>query len=175
MPTDAERLAIAEAMIDAFYSFDPEPLAALLIDAGESADQLLYYQGWAEGGNYKIIERGACVAVSQVQVRCPVTVEDDPVMALGTDFKVTDTFTITFEGTTISGVETSSNDQPIYYLARDWVQANMPEIMEGPCKDSFAGGATPGDCARAMAEGYRAFAASDEFPGLDAKPAEPAS
>jgi len=175
MPTHAERLAIAEAMIDAFYSFDPESLAALLIDAGESADQLLYYQGWAEGGNYKIIERGPCVAVTQSQVRCPVTVEDDPVMALGSDFKVTDTFTITFEGTTISDVETSSNDQPIYYQARDWVLANMPEIMAGPCKGFFAGGPTPGDCARAMAEGYRAFAASDEFPGLDTEPTEPAS
>jgi hypothetical protein len=173
-PDTAERLAIAEALIDAFYSFDPERLAALLIDAGESADQLLYYQGWAEGGNYKIIERGACVAVTQSQVRCSITVEDDPVMALGSDFKVTDTFTISFDGTKISDVETSSNDQPIYYLARDWVRANMPEIMEGPCKGFFAGGPTPGDCARAMAEGYREFAASDEFPGLDTEPTEPA-
>ena len=175
MPTRAERLAIAEALIDAFYSFDPEPLAALLNDAGESADQLLYYQGWAEGGNYKIIERGPCIAVTQSSVRCSVTVEDDPVRALGSDFKVTDTFTITFEGTTISAVETSSNDQPIYYLARDWVLANMPGIMEGPCKGFFAGGPTPGDCARAMVEGYRAFAASNEFPGPDSEPIEPAS
>ena len=79
-------------MINAFYSFDPEPLAALLSDAGASAEALLYYQGWAEGGNYKIIERGTCVSVTPEQVQCSITVEDDPVMALGSDFKVTDTF-----------------------------------------------------------------------------------
>ena len=33
-PDIAEQLAIAEAMIDAFYSFDPKPLSALLKDAG---------------------------------------------------------------------------------------------------------------------------------------------
>lgn len=173
-PEITERLAIAEAMIDAFYSFDPDRLAPLLAGAGEAATRLLYYQGWAEGGNYRIVERGACVAATPTQVRCPVTVEDDPVMALGTDFKVTDTFTITFDGTTISGVETSSNDQPIYYLARDWVRENMPEVMEGPCQGFFEGGPTPGDCARAMTAGYRAFAASDAFPGLDSEPSESA-
>ncbi len=170
----AERLKIAEAMIDAFYSFDAERLAPLLTDAGESAAQLLYYQGWAEGGNYRIVNRAPCVADTPTQVRCPITVEDDPVMALGTDFKVTDTFTITFTGKTITAVDTSSNDQPIYYQARDWVLENMPEIMEGPCQGFFEGGPTPGDCARAMTEGYRAFAASEDFPGLDAEAPESA-
>ncbi len=167
-PEVAERLSIAEALIDAFYSFDPERLAPLLTAAGESAARLLYYQGWAEGGNYRIVERGSCVADTATQVRCPITVEDDPVMALGSDFKVTDTFTITFDGTTITKVETNSDDQPIYYQAYEWVVENMPEVMEGPCRGFFDGGPTPGACAQAMTAGYRAFAASPEFPGLDA-------
>ena len=48
-------------------------------------------------------------------------------LALAVDFFVTDTFEITFEGGRVSSVETSSNDLPIYYQARDWVRANMPE------------------------------------------------
>ncbi|MEM8767154.1 MAG: hypothetical protein AAGE43_06905 [Pseudomonadota bacterium] len=166
------RLAIAEAMIDAFYSFDPERLAPMLADAEESARHLLYYQGWAEGGNYKIVERGTCMAAGENQIRCAITVEDDPIMALGSDFKVTDTFTITFEGTKISAVETSSDDPPIYYQARDWVFRNMPEVREGPCQGFFDGGPTPGACARAMTTGYRAFAASDDFPGLPGESSE---
>lgn len=154
----------AEAFIDAFYSFEPAQLNPLLAAAGESAGALLYYQGWAEGGNYKIVNRGACVATDEQVVSCPITVEDDPVLALKTNFNVTDTFTLTFDNGQIINVETSSNDQPIYYQAREWVQKTMPEVMTGPCKGYFAGGPTPGDCARAMTEGYRRFAASDDYP-----------
>ena len=100
-------------------------------------------------------------------VVCPITVEDDPVLALNLDFKVTDTFTITFDGTTISNVDTSSNDKPVYYQASAWVRENLPEIMEGPCEGFFAGGPTPQDCARAMTDGYRKFAESDDFPNED--------
>ena len=64
---------------------------------------------------------------------------------------------ITFDGTNIASFKTSSNDQPIYYEARKWVEANMPEVMEGPCLDSNM---TPGDCARAMTKGYAAFYAA---------------
>ena len=159
-------VAVAESMIDAFYSFDPTRLEPLLAEAGEAREKILYYQGWAEGGNYKVLKRPGCVVESPTVVRCPITVEDDPVMALGSDFKVTDTFTLTFEGTTIVNVETSSDDQPIYYQARKWVEKNKPEIMDGPCKDRGAGGKTPGDCARAMTAAYAEFAASDDFPGL---------
>jgi len=160
----AERLAIAESMIDAFYSFEKDQLTPFLAEAGESATEILYYQGWAEGGNYKILMRAPCVAETAERFTCSITVEDDPVLALGTDFKVTDTFAISFEGTVITDVETSSNDQPIYYQAKDWVKENMPEVMEGPCRGFFADGPTPGECARAMTEGYRRFAASDAFP-----------
>ena len=42
--------------------------------------------------------------------------------------------------------------------------SNMPELVAEPCEGFFAGGSTPGDCAIAMAEGYRNFAASDAYP-----------
>jgi len=161
--TGAQNLQAAEAIIDAFYSFNPDKLAPLLADAKESAPALLFYQGWAEGGNYKIINRAPCVADTESSVRCGITVEDDPVLALKLDFKVTDTFTITFDGDKVAAVETSSNDKPIYTQAFEWVVKESPEVMTGPCQGFFADGPTPGDCARAMTEGYRRFAASDAF------------
>ncbi|TXS95571.1 hypothetical protein FV139_06730 [Parahaliea maris] len=144
----------AEAFIDAFYSFDPAQLAPLLEHADESAGKILHYQGWAEGGNYKVLQRQACEAESAWKFHCAVTVQDDPVLALQTGFNVTDTFHLTFAGQAIASIETSSNDQPIYYEAREWVEQNMPEVMAGPCAESAA---TPAACARAMTEGYKAF------------------
>jgi hypothetical protein len=155
----------AEAFIDAFYSFDPAQLQPLLAHADETAAGILYYQGWAEGGNYRVVERGACEVGEDARVHCPITVEDDPVKALKTGFNVTDTFHLTFEDGRIAHIETSSNDQPIYYEARKWVEENLPELIAEPCKDRGTDAGTPGDCARAMTEGYRRFAASDDFPG----------
>ena len=163
---DESNLATAESFIDAFYSFDPAMLETFLASAEASASSILYYQGWAEGGNYKIVDRKPCELDSSNVVNCSITVEDDPVLALGIDFKVTDTFSITFTNSEITAVETSSNDQQIYYDARDWVRKELPEFVEVPCQGYFDGGPTPGDCARAMAEGYRQFAASDDFPEL---------
>lgn len=156
--TDIEQnQMLAEKFIDAFYSFDPEQLAPLLAAAGDSKAQMLYYQGWAEGGDYQIIERKACTGETPDKITCPITVQDNPVLALQTGFFVTDTFSISFSDRKIIRVETSSNDQPIYYEARDWVKKEMPEVMTGPCAGFFAGGETPADCARAMTEGYKQF------------------
>ena len=151
------QIAVAEQFIDAFYSFEPSLLAPLMQQAPDSAPNLLYYQGWAEGGNYKVVNRDACAIEGDNKIACPITVQDDPVLALKTGFDVTDTFHLSFQGNTLVAVDTSSNDQPIYFEARKWVETNQPEVMEGPCKDRNAGGNTPGDCARAMTDGYRAF------------------
>ncbi|MEE4298426.1 MAG: hypothetical protein V2J24_03195 [Pseudomonadales bacterium] len=167
---DAADLATAEAFIDAFYSFDREQLAPLLAAATDSAAGLLYYQGWAEGGNYRVLERAPCAREEAGSVACPVTVQDDPVVALGTGFNVTDTFHLTFENGVIIDVETSSDDQPIYFQARSWVEANMPEVMDGPCANHGTDAGTPADCARAMTAGYAAFAASEDFPGVALPP-----
>ena len=164
-------LAAAEAFIDAFYSFDRDRLAPMLAAAEETAPGLLYYQGWAEGGNYEVLERAPCARGEDGIVACPVTVQDDPVVALGTGFNVTDTFHLTFSEGVIVKVETSSNDQPIYFQARQWVEQNMPEVMTGPCANGGTAAGTPGDGARAMTAGYAAFAASADFPGVPAAPA----
>ena len=150
-------LATAEEMIDAFYSFDASKLQPFLLEAGESEQGILGYQGWAKGGNYIIVSRSPCVAESETEISCAITVQDDPVLALETDFNVTDTFHITFSETVITKVDTSSNDEPIYYEAREWVEENMPEIFEGPCKRTEGIRDSPGVCARAMTEGYRQF------------------
>ena len=164
-PADTEALLpIAESLIDDFYSFDGARLEQALASAGDSKESLLYYQGWAEGGNYEIIERKHCAVKSSNILSCLIMVKDDPMLALAVDFFVTDTFEITFEDRRVSSVETSSNDLPIYYQARDWVRANMPELVAQLCEGCFAGGPKPSDCAQAMAEGYRHFTASDAYP-----------
>ena len=159
------QLQQAEAFIDAFYSFDSAQLGPLMNEAPESKAQLLYYQGWAEGGNYVVLNREPCVFEEPDNIACPVTVRDDPVVALNTGFNVTDTFHLTFKGETLVAVDTSSNDQPIYYEARKWVEANQPEVMSGPCKGRGTPQATPGKCARAMTKGYQAFYETVVLPG----------
>jgi len=157
-------LATAEAFIDAFYSFDRSQLEPFLKVAPESFPAIIYYQGWTEGGNYKVLDRKPCVLVDTSIVECSITVEDDPIMALGIDFKVTDTFTITYNNGAITSVETSSDDPPLYFTARDWVRENRAELIDAPCEGFFDGGPTPDNCARAMAQGYAEFASSPDFP-----------
>ena len=146
--------ATAEIFIDAFYSFDAQKLQSLLAYADETVQAILWYQGWAEGGNYKVLARSDCVAESPYKINCAITVQDDPVLALNTGFNVTDTFHLTFSGTNIAAITTSSNDQPIYFEARQWVEENMPEVISGPCNKQTG---NAGDCARAMTAGYQAF------------------
>lgn len=155
--TLAAQLQTAESMIDAFYSFDAEVLRPMLANAGEAQGRILGYQGWAEGGNYIVLDRAPCARADNNKIDCAITVQDDPVVALETGFHVTDTFHLTFEGSEIVNVETSSNDQPIYYEARKWVEENLPEVMEGPCRRVDGLRVTPGDCARAMTDGYAQF------------------
>jgi len=153
----------AELIIEAFYSFDPSQLRPLLLSAQESLPVIMYYQGWAEGGNYQVLERKSCLQIGVGRVECSITVEDDPVLALGTGYKVTDTFEIVFNNGEVTSVDTSSDDQQVYYDARKWVEGNLPELIEVPCKGAFGDGLTPGDCARAVVEGFAQFAASDDF------------
>ncbi len=168
----APEVALAETFIDAFYAFDREAMAALVKEAGDAGNRILWYQGWAEGGNYAIVQRGACELLEPGVVECPITVDDDPVLALKTGFKVTDTFTLTIKEGRIIDIKTRSNDQPIYYEARKWVEANHPELIKGPCAERGTAGGTPGDCARAMTEGYRRFAASPDYTGPNITEAE---
>lgn len=112
-------LLAAERLIDAFYSFDPAPLEAALSDAPASAARIVYYQGWAEGGNYAVLDRKPCRLMSADEARCEITVRDDLIAALGTGYWVTDTFHLTLLEGRIVKVRTSSNDPPEFKQAFD--------------------------------------------------------
>jgi hypothetical protein len=147
----------AQAFIDAFYSFDAEVLrkAIPLTDDTSRAD-ILFYQGWAEGGNYEVITRHSLLFGGDTLIKCPVTVKDDLIGALQLDMHVTDTFHLVIRDGAIRSIETSSNDPPLFYEARKWVRENRPELTEIPCRQDENGG-TPGDCCKAVVEGFRAF------------------
>lgn len=157
--TEQPSLAAAEAFVDAFYSFDAGRLRSAMANAPASAPEILYYQGWAEGGNYKVLDRKPCAVRQGGQVACAITVRDDLIAALGTGYDVTDTFHLTFEGDRLVRVETSSDDPPQFELALDWVRSEHPELMSGPCRGFFAGGPTPQDCVRAVVSGFADYAA----------------
>ena len=157
-PADA-RIAAAESLIDAVYSFDPAPLRAALAEAPQSAPQILYYQGWAQGGNYKVLDRKPCRAEKPGQIACDITVKDDLIGALGTGFDVTDTFHLSFRDGRIVKVDTSSNDPPEMAEAFKWLRGQRPGIWTGPCKGFFAGGLTPQDCVRAVVAEFAEYKA----------------
>jgi hypothetical protein len=161
-PAD-QKIATAESFVDAFYSFEQSALREALKSAESSVPSILYYQGWAEGGNYTVINRMPCSHEDEVTVECSITVEDDLMGALGIEFNVTDTFHLTFSGNNIAEVTTSSNDPQAYYDAEAWVRKLRPELIAEPCQGFFDGGPTPGDCVRAMVHGYSGFAASGEL------------
>ena len=160
-----ENIFVAEAFIDAFYSFDATELKSALSSAEESIPSIAYYQGWAEGGNYEVVNRAPCKVKSVDLISCSITVKDDLIGALGVGFDVTDTFEISFSDGRINSVTHSSNDPQVYFDADNWVRRQRPELILEPCRGFFDGGPTPGKCVQAMLQGYIEFAASDDFPG----------
>lgn len=153
----ATRLATAEGFIDAFYSFDRERLRKVLAHAEGSQPQILFYQGWAQGGGYAVLDRKPCAPAGSDAIACPVTVRDDLIAALGAGYWVTDTFHLTFAGDRLTAVRTSSDDPPEFELALEWINAERPAVMSGPCTGFFAGGPTPQDCVRAVVAGFAEY------------------
>jgi hypothetical protein len=121
-PGGRENIFAAEAFIDAFYSFNSTDLESALSSAEESIPSIIYYQGWAEGGNYEIVNRLPCTVKDIDLVSCSITVKDDLAGALDIDFNVTDTFEISLSDGIIKSVKTSSNDPQVYYDAENWVR-----------------------------------------------------
>ncbi len=150
----------AEQLIAAFYSFDANRLRAAMADAPGSQPQIIYYQGWAQGGNYAVVERKPCRLISKEEVSCDVTVRNDLIAALKTGYRVTDTFHLTLHDRRIVKVLTSSDD-PDFDQALNWLKRERPKIMTGPCKGFFAGGPTPRDCVRAVVAGFAAYRAAN--------------
>lgn len=148
---------IANKFIDAFYSFNSDTLTKVLSNAKESQPNILYYQKWAECGNYKVIKRHDCIIQNDSLVICSITVKDDLMGALEIDFNVTDVFHITIVKGQIHSVETSSNDPDLYYKAKEWVKLNRPELIEIPCEGIWNGGPTPCECVKAMVKGFGEF------------------
>lgn len=163
LPTQIEgRLATAEAFIDAFYSYDVARLRAAMADAPGSMGDTLYYQQWAEAGNYVVLDRKPCRFEKHDEVVCPITVKDDLVPALGSNFHVTDNFHFAFQGDRIVKVWNSSNDPPEFHRAMEWLRRERPAIFSGPCRGIWEGGPTPKDCVRAVVNGFREFTARRE-------------
>jgi hypothetical protein len=152
-------VAAAERVIDAFYSFDRDRLAGLLAAAEASAPAILFYQGWAQGGTYRVRHRAPCQPEAADRVRCAITVEDDLIKALRLDVQVTDTFRITVAGGRVRQVATSSNDPPLFEEALAWVRRERAERIRVPCEGFFAGGPTPAACVRAIVQGFAEFVA----------------
>jgi hypothetical protein len=153
-------VAIANEFIDAFYSFDTDSLATIMSAAESSQPNLLYYQGWAKCGHYQVIKRADCIVKNDSTVVCPVTVKDDLMAGLKIDFNVTDSFHITINQGKIRAVETTSNDLPEYYEAKDWVKQNRPEFIEKACEGIWKGGPTPCECIQGMVRGFTEYTAS---------------
>jgi hypothetical protein len=153
---------IANQFIDAFYSYNEDSLNSTLARAEGSKPAILYYQKWAECGNYEVIERFQCKEKNDSLVICPIMVKDDLMSALQLDLNVTDTFHITINNGQIRSVQTSSNDPDIYYRAKDWISQNRPELIEKPCEDAWEGGPTPCECIKATIKGLAEFSAIEE-------------
>jgi hypothetical protein len=151
---------IANEFIDAFYSFNRDSLESMLALAKESQPNILYYQKWAECGDYKIVKRDSYFEKNDSLVIFPVIVKDDLMSALNIDFNVTDTFRISIRNGQIRAVHTSSNDPDIYYEAKEWVKQNRPGLVEKACEGIWNGGPTPCECVRGMVKGFAEFAAT---------------
>jgi hypothetical protein len=150
-------IEIGKSFIDAFYSFDKAALQELLASAARSQSEILYYQKWAKCANYKIVDRTHFFERSDSVVVFPITVKDDLMGALEIDFNVTDTFHIVVREGEIRSVKTSSNDLPVYYETKEWVNKNRPDYVAKACEGIWAGGPTPCECVQGMVKGFTDF------------------
>ncbi len=157
----------AELFVTTFYSWDAEALEQLLSPSQE-ADNVLYYQAWAQAANYAIKQRRPCTSIaaatapSEPMQECRITVTDDFGRALG--YTATDTFKLAFTPNKIGSVSFSGDDPPVFQQVFAWLMAEQPELFAGACKDMFAGGTQPAECAQAVAEGARAWALANTQP-----------
>lgn len=149
--------AIADEFVEAFYSFNRDSLKSILTFAEQSQPEILYYQKWAECGNYRIVNRGDLIAKNDSLILVPVTVKDNLMAALQINFNVTDTFHLAIQNGEIHSVKTSSNDLDAYYEAKEWVKQNRPDLIEKPCEGIWAGGPTPCECILGMIKGFTEF------------------
>jgi len=152
-PDKDDNTDIAERFISAFYSWDATKLKNLMTEDADTA-AILYYQRWAEAANYKVKIRRPC-KIEAEEVVCAITVTDDFGTAMG--YEATDTFRMALAQNRVSAVTFSGDDPPVFQELFQWIAQEHPDILAGPCFNMFAGGETPGDCAKAVAKAARAF------------------
>jgi hypothetical protein len=157
---DINTIEVANKFIDAFYSFNNDSLSSILSEANESRPGILFYQKWAECGNYTVLNRSDVIVKNDTLVVCLVTVRDDLIQALQLDMHVTDTFHLGIIDGHIKSVETSSNDPELFHEARKWVRENLKELVGEPCSREKEGGPTPCDCVKATVQGFKEFIAT---------------
>jgi len=159
--TMLDELAAAEAVIDAFYSWDSDRLETTLSNARvlapQQVDRALYYQAWAQAGHYMVQTRRSCEHTDEAVVACAITVTDDIGGALG--YIATDTFHMNVNKGRVIGIDSTSDDPPVLEEVFAWLAQTRPEVLAGPCKDLFAGGTTPAECVQAVVQGARDFVA----------------
>ena len=144
----------AQRFLDAFYRFDQEAVSEMVsVEAGRA--NALYYLGWARAANYRVHTRWPCLADGRY-VQCAVTVTDDFGSALG--YLATDTFSFEIDAGQIASVTFEGDDPPLFDALLAWIQEHQPEAFAGPCRDAFAGGDTPAECARTVVSAARRFA-----------------
>lgn len=160
--TQNNNIVIANQFIDAFYSFNQDSLSKILSKANESRPGILFYQKWAECGNYSVLNRADVILKNDTLVVCPVTVRDDLIQALQLDMHVTDTFHLGIINGHIKSVATSSNDPEIFHEARKWVRENLAELVDEPCHWEKEVGPTPCECVKATVQGFKEFIATSE-------------
>ncbi len=156
-PDQDSNVVVANEFVDAFYSFNRDSLESMLSLAKESQPSILYYQKWAECGNYEIVKRDNYIEKNDSLVLFPVTVKDDLMGALDINFNVTDTFHLSIRNGQIRSVQTSSNDLNVYYEAKEWVKQNRAELVEKACEGIWEGGPTPCECVQGMVKGFAEF------------------
>ena len=152
-PNDYGNDNVAEDFISAFYSWDATKLKNLMTENADGV-AILYYQRWAEAANYKVKTRRPCKLEAK-EIVCAITVIDDFGSAM--DYEATDTFRMVLTENKISAVTFSGDDPPIFQELFRWIMQKQPDILAGHCLNMFAGGNTPGDCARAVARAAREF------------------
>jgi hypothetical protein len=107
------------------------------------------------------VQRTPCHQQSVATVVCAVTVTDDFGGTLG--YRATDTFTFEFGAAGLGRVEFEGDDPPVFYALFLWMMVYRGDVLENECKDMFAGGATPADCAVAVADAAKEFVAWSPF------------
>ena len=147
-------LAQAEALLDAFYSWDAQALASE-VEPSADADRLLYYQRWAMAAHYEVTLRRPCVRRPKGDIECRITVTDDFGSTLG--YIATDTFVMTPGAERIAAVSFAGDDPPVFEELFAWIRTQQPWVLDGPCENLFAGGRTPAECARAVVAAAQQF------------------